>query len=299
MTTGRFAREIAANRANWDARAAVHSQSPFYDLQRYIRDEHALSGVVEWDRQVLGDVYGLDMLHLQCHIGTDSVSWARLGANVVGLDLSPESLRIAEDMAARTGADIEFVCGDALEADRLVGRRFDIVYASVGILSWIPDVRQWARAATACLRPGGRLYLRDDHPVRSMLETGLDEQAGKGGDYAAPGRAGGERPGSGSGLLWTGDYFATAAERIDSPYTYTGDKTPLTATVSYQWTHGLGTIITALAEQGLRIERVDELDWLDWQPFPWMVLDADGRCRFPSGGPRVPLAYSILARAPE
>lgn len=297
---------LAANKANWDARAVVHSQSTYYDVGRYIHDPRAISGVVAWDRQLLGDVAGMDMLHLQCHIGTDTISWARLGARVVGLDLSPESLRIARDLSERAGVQVEYVVGNVMEADRLVGRQFDIVYASVGILCWVPDVDGWARAAAASLRPGGRLYLRDDHPVIAMLEPSA---TGPSGATANVGLGVGWTPvgiphGSGvvgfgadlAPLSWTGDYFSNDAERIDSPYTYTGDAIRSTATVSYQWTHSLGAILTALAGQGLRIEQVEELDWSDWQPFPDMVLDASGRSRLPAGGPRIPLSFFVLAK---
>lgn len=215
------------------------------------------------------------MLHLQCHIGTDTVSWARLGAHVVGLDFSPDALAIARRFAADAGVQIQFVEGDARQADRVVGRLFDIVYASVGVLCWIPDVREWARAAAACLRPGGRLYLWDGHPVLSTF------------DYR---RADGL-------LVCIADYFRDGEpERDEYPYSYTGDELPTFARENYQWNHGIGEIVTAFAEAGLVIERLDEYDWLDWQAFPQMVQNRDGRWRFPRGSPRLPLSYAILAR---
>lgn len=187
------------------------------------------------------------------------------------------SLVFARDLAKRTGTDVQFVCGDVREADRLVGRQFDIVYTSVGVLCWVPDIRQWARAVAACVRPGGRFYIRDGHPIVSTFEYDRDD----------------------SQIVYVEDYFNDQPQRYDYSHTYTGDETPLASTVNYQWIHGLGAIITALAEHGLRIEKVEEFDWMDWQPFPWMIQGEDGSWRFPPGHPRLPLSFAILASRPS
>lgn len=276
MSDESFSDQIEVNRANWDARAEIHARSSFYDLEQYIQNPSAISSVVEWDRRLIGDVKGLDLLHLQCHIGTDTLSWARLGAHVVGLDLSPKSLRIARELAKKTGSEIEFVCGDVRQADRLVRRQFDIVYTSVGVLCWNPDIRQWATAVAACVRPGGRFYIRDHHPILSTFEYGRDD----------------------SQIVCIHNYFTDQPNRYETDVTYTGDETPVASPINYQWTHSMGDIITALAENGLRIEKVEELDWLDWQPFPWMIEKEKGRWHVPSGHPRLPLAFSILASRP-
>ncbi len=277
MAEDAFDKELAANRANWDARAAVHAGSAFYDLEHYADDPQAISTIVEWDRRLLGNVEGLDLLHLQCHIGTDTISWARLGANVTGLDFSSESLRVAKDLASRAGAGVEFVYGDVRQADQVLGRQFDLVYTSVGVLCWLPDIREWAKAASACLRPGGRLYLRDGHPLLATFDYDRDDSL----------------------VVCKGDYYGDGSpQRFDDGYTYTGDLTRLTSPVAYEWTHGLGAILTALAEQDLRIHRVEEYDWLDWKLFPWMIEEPGGRWRFPPGHPRLPLAFSILAARP-
>lgn len=275
MQPGDFSKELAANRVNWDARAAVHATSDSYNLKRYLDDPSAISGVVEWDRKVLGSVAGLDLLHLQCHIGTDTVSWARLGARVVGHDFSPVALDVARRFAADAGVEIEFVEGDVRHADKVVGRLFDIVYASVGVLCWIPDVRAWARAAAGCLRPGGRLYLRDGHPLLNTF------------DYHRT-----------DGLIaCIENYFRDGEpEHVEVPYSYTGDELPPSARENYQWNHSLGEVVTAFADQGLIIERLEEYPWLDWQAFPQMIQGEDGRWRFPEGSPQLPLSYAILAR---
>ena len=277
-STDDIAEQVAANRANWDARAVVHAASSFYDIERYVNDPLAISKVVDWDRGFFGDVAGLDLLHIQCHIGTDSISLARLGANVTALDFSPRSLDIARDLATRTGTSIDFVCADALQASRVLGRQFDLVYASVGVLCWIPSIQDWAAAAAACVRPGGRLYLRDGHPIKDTFDYQRDDNL----------------------VVCVGDYFGEAGPyRDDAGYTYTGDDVLLAAPVNFQWAHPLGSVVTALADNGLRIDRVDEFDWLDWQAFPWMVRGSDGRWRLPAGHPHLPLAFSIMASHPK
>jgi SAM-dependent methyltransferase len=160
-------------------------------------------------------------------------------------------------------------------ADRVLARDFDVVYASVGVLCWVPSFTEWVRAAAGCVRPGGRLYLRDGHPITDTFDH--DRRDGE--------------------VVCVGDYFAEGIPiRDDSGYTYTGDETRIDPPVTYEWVHGLGTIITEIAKAGLRVEQLVELDWLDWKRFPSMECDTDGRWRFPQEAPRVPLAFAIQAR---
>lgn len=265
---------IAANRANWNARAVIHRDSAFYDIERFVRDPDFISDVVEWDEQVIGDVAGLDLLHLQCHIGTDSISWARSGANVTGLDFSDVSLQTATDLARRAGDDVRFVCADVLTADRVLRTQFDIVYASCGVLCWIPSFEDWARAAVSLVKPGGRFYLRDGHAMQDAI------------DYQ---RTDGQ-------VVCVGDYFGDAAPYTSQhAYTYTGDDIELTSRLNFQWTHPLSKIVQTLIDLGMRIDALDEMDWVESQNFPWMVKCDDGRWRFPDGYPRLPLSFSVLA----
>jgi SAM-dependent methyltransferase len=278
LSSSDYADLLAANRANWNARALVHAASPYYNIQRYVDDPIAISDVVNWDREVIGDVSGLELLHLQCHIGTDSISWVRLGADVTGLDFSEQSLRTAKDLAARSNSSVRFLCADVCTASDVLSTRFDLVYASVGILCWIPSFDDWARSAAACIRPGGRLYLRDGHAIHDTI------------DYH---RTDGQ-------VVCVGDYFgARAPYRDDKGTTYTEDDVEVEAPLNFQWTHPIGEIVTSLINNGLRIDRFDEMDWLDSKQFSWMVQGSDGRWRFPKGGPRLPLSFSIIASRPR
>jgi 2-polyprenyl-3-methyl-5-hydroxy-6-metoxy-1,4-benzoquinol methylase len=135
----------AVNRACWDDRAPAHAASRGYAFDRFVADPTFLSEVVRFDRGRLGDIRGLDGVHLRCHIGTDTVSLARLGGRMTGLDFSPEALKEARRLAAAAGADVAFVQSDLYDAPEALGReRFDLVYTGVGALNWLPHVRRWA-----------------------------------------------------------------------------------------------------------------------------------------------------------
>ena len=276
-TTAEEQAGMETNRRSWDERAGVHVASSFYGVERYVEDPTFLSEVVRHDQPALGDVASRSMLHLQCHIGTDTLSWARLGADVTGLDFSPEALRIARDLAARAGQSIDFVEGNVLDAPSLVGRRFDVVYASIGVLCWIPSVRDWAQAAAGCLEPGGTLYLRDGHPFLSTFEWERDDDL----------------------LVCSEPYFESAGPlRYDDPATYTDGPT-LEASETVEWAHGVGEIVNAFVDAGLVIERLDEHTTLPWQAFPWMVPVSDDEFGLPEGRHPVPMTLAVTARRPD
>ncbi|GMA93994.1 hypothetical protein GCM10025881_08180 [Pseudolysinimonas kribbensis] len=157
---------VEVNRANWDDRARAHDWAGGYDLQRFVDDPTLLSGVVEFDRPLLGEIAGIEAVHLQCHIGTDTLSLARLGARMTGLDLSPASLGIARRLAADAGADIRYLESNVYDALDVLGTgSFDLVYTGIGALCWLPSIDRWAATVAGLLRAGGRLLLRDAHPV--------------------------------------------------------------------------------------------------------------------------------------
>ena len=159
------------NRASWDERAPAHAASPGYGIQRFVDDPAHLSDVVRFDLPLLGDVAGLRGVHLQCHIGTDTLSLARLGAAMTGLDFSPAALVEARALAARTGTDISFVQADVYDAVAVLeAESFDLVFTGIGALCWLPDVGRWAATVAGLLRPGGRLFLREGHPMLWSLD---------------------------------------------------------------------------------------------------------------------------------
>jgi SAM-dependent methyltransferase len=229
---------------------------------------------VRFDRRYLGDLTGRTAVHLQCHIGTDTLSLARLGAATTGIDQSEESIAVARELFERTGTGGRFEVANVYDAVEVVGARYDLVYTGVGALNWLPDVSRWATVVANLLAPGGRLYLREGHP---MLWA-LDETAGA------------------DELRVRHPYFETAAPlAFDEPTTYTDGDAVLRNTRTYEWNHGLGEIITALLQSGLDVTTFEEHRELEWQALPQMRSE-DGRYRLPpEQRDLVPLMYTLVA----
>lgn len=266
-------RMIAANRANWDARAPIHVASAFYGLDG---SRAAESWFADYEWADLGDLRGKDLLHLQCHLGTETVAFAARGANVTGLDFSGESIEHARRLAELRGVAIDYVQADVHDAARTLGERFDIVYTGKGSLCYLPDLDRWAAVVKELLEPGGALYVVEFHPLLYAL---------------------GVVPiGEHEDLTLRADYLAgRGPEERDATRTYT-DGPPLTrATVSYEWRHGIGEVVTALTGAGLRIDRLREDGRLPWPRWPSMRPGADGWFALPPDAPRIPLFYAVRA----
>jgi SAM-dependent methyltransferase len=267
-------REI--NRASWDERAPAHAASPDYGVQRFVADPAYLSDVVRFDLPRLGDLSGLRGVHLQCHIGTDTLSLARLGARMSGLDFSPAALVEARALAERTGADIPYVQADVYDAVAVLGAEsFDLVFTGIGALGWLPDIRRWARTVAGLLRPGGRLFLREGHPMLWSL-----------GDVRPDGVLAVEHP-----------YFEQPEPTVwDEPGTYVQTDVQFTANVTHEWNHGLGEIFTALTEAGMRVTALEEHDSVPWQALPGqMTLDERGEWRLTDRPERLAASYTLQA----
>lgn len=271
-----------ANLANWNDRVPIHAGSREYDLGRFVEGRDDISTVVAFDRQYLGDVTGKRLVHLQCHIGTDTVSWGRLGATVTGYDFSGPALGQARMLAERMGlADARFVEGELYDAPgRLAGETFDIVYTGVGALCWLPDVRRWAEVVAALLAPGGTLLIREGHPVLWALDHDRSDDQ----------------------LVVATPYFETEKPiRWDEADTYTENgAATLEHTVTYEWNHGLGEILTAVMDAGLTIRTFEEHRDLEWPAWHLFERDATtGRYVLPAPlRDRVPCMYTLVAEKP-
>jgi SAM-dependent methyltransferase len=267
-----------ANLANWESRVGIHARSRTYDLEAFASDPEHLSGVVDFDRERLGDLTGLDAVHLQCHIGTDTVSLARLGARVTGVDFSPAALEVARGLAASASVDARFVQSDVYEAPgTLGGEQFDLVYTGVGALNWLPDVRRWARVVVDLLRPGGRLHLYEGHPMLGTLDDERDDEL----------------------LVVRFPYFETKEPtRWESTETYTDGDAVVDSPVTYEWAHGLGEVVQAVLDAGLEVTGLEEHRTLEWPFFSWMEPAGGGRYRLPTGPELLPLMYTLRARRP-
>lgn len=269
---------LAANRANWDDRVPVHVEH--YGLAAFDDSSH-LSTVVAADLPVLerfaGPLAGKSLVHLQCHIGTDSVSLARAGASVVGVDFSEPAVAAATELAKRTGADARFVLSDVYDAAAAVGAQVDVVYTSIGTIGWIPDLEGWAAQIHALLKPGGVFCFRDAHPSALVLDPDHPEL-----------------------LTPRFRYFpGPQAERWDDPTTYAGPGV-IEHSVTYEWPHPVSEIVNALLGAGLRLEFMDEGRSVPWEMFPGMPRDKAGD--YVLAGPladSVPLTLTLVARRPQ
>jgi SAM-dependent methyltransferase len=257
---------LATNRDLWDERAGLHADSDFYDLDGLVAGADRLR---PWEDAELGPVDGLDVIHLQCHIGTDTVGLARRGAQTVGLDISPESLKIARQLADDCGLTIEWVESDVYTADAAVsGRTFDVVYTGFGALGWLPDLEQWADVVANLLHRGGYLYVTEIHPMwGAMIEDGRTLcQDAIDADF----------------MPW------------DMDGTYADPEARFRHTLGYERLHTTADLLTAVLDAGLRIELYHEYDRTP-APAPWLERGPDGLFTFPDGHFRFPLAYSLRA----
>lgn len=270
---------VDVNRAMWDERAPAHAGSVDYGVQRFADDAAHISSVVAFDRPRLGDVAGQRGVHLQCHIGTDTVSLARLGARMTGLDFSAASLEQARRLAAAADADVDFVQSEVYEAlDVLPAGGFDLVYTGVGAIIWLPSIDRWAGIVTDLLRPGGRLFMREGHPVLSAV--------------------GDTRP---DGLVTLEHPYREMEEptRWEVEGTYVATDVEFEQKVSVEWNHGLGEVVTALLDHGLKLTTLVEHDRVPWDALPgYMEALDDGEFRLRDRPERLPHTYTVSALKP-
>ncbi|HEY1426054.1 MAG TPA: class I SAM-dependent methyltransferase [Caulobacteraceae bacterium] len=255
------------NLAHWNEVTPHHVASPFYRTEDFRRGEIVLDPVV---RAAVGDVAGKRLLHLQCHFGLDTLSLARMGATVTGLDFSPVAIEQARALAAEAGIDATFVCADVLDPPPgLAG--FDIVFASWGAIFWIDDLYAWMRVAAGVLKSGGRLHLTEGHPALAMLDQD-----------AAPGLLTVRYP-------WDSDKPDVAVGDLD----YTGAKVAANRTEGYQ--HGLARILGAAMDAGLTIRGYSEGDRAPWKALDQLVKVDRDYWALPPGAPYVPLSFTLQA----
>jgi len=260
------------NRASWDERAIIHARDAtgFYAVERFLAGGDTLLPI---ESRELGEVAGKHVLHLQCHIGLDTLGLARRGAIVTGLDFSGAAIAAARGLATRAGLDALFVEADVYEApQRLIGG-YDGVYVSWGSLNWLPDIERWAATVVALLAPGGFLYLVEEHPSFATM-TEVD------------------------GKLTTTLCWRTSIHRPDAfePATsYTGDDTELGCRRIYEWRHPLSEVVMTLLRSGLELDFLHEHEALPWRKLPMMIAHEDRMFRLPDHAPRTPLAFSLRA----
>lgn len=258
-----------ANRQMWDERVPIHLKSDFYDVPGFLA---GTSHLRDFEREELGDVRGKSLAHLQCHFGLDTLSWAREGAHVVGLDFSEPAIVAARGLADQLELNAEFVVGDVYRAPDVLGRRFQIVYTGLGAISWLPDLDRWAAVVAGLLEPGGVFYMPEFHPFTEVFADN---------DFSI-----------------RHHYFDQGVPFVDEEGgTYTDPDAETVHNEDYSWTHPVSAVITSLIGAGLHLELFHEHEYTLFRRFEGLEHHPEDRTyRFPESHPRLPLMYSIRMR---
>ena len=271
---------LEANRSLWNEWTTINAASDFYRLEEFIEGGIELGRGIrlrEYEIDDVGPVKGKSLLHLQCHFGLDTLSWARLGAVVTGADFSPEGIRKARWLAAEVGLEARFVLSDLFDLPSKLQGDFDIVYTSRGVLGWLPDLARWGQVVAHFLKPGGIFYISEIHPVAHVFD---DED-----DATKP-------------RLRFPYYEKGTPIEFPVQGSYADRTAAMTQEFEYYWPHSMAEIVTSLCDAGLRIEFLHELPFAEW-PLPFLQEHDDGTWRFPSEQTwELPLWFSIKATKP-
>lgn len=262
---------VKNNQQMWDQRAGVHVKSEFYDVAGFKAGKSSLNPI-EMD-EIAGEVAGRDLLHLQCHFGMDTLSLARLGANVTGVDFSGEAIKTARQLNEDLGMDARFIQSDIMTLEENLTGQFDIVFTSYGVLCWLPNIKRWAEVVAHFLKPGGIFFIAEMHPFGYVFNDEIEVPV----------------------LQAYYPYFYKPEPLSFAPEGTYADKNAEIFHPSYEWQHSLGFIITSLIEAGLRIEYLHEFDYTVYQQFPFLVQGENQLYTLPEGMPPVPLLFSLRA----
>ena len=260
-------RHMDADRLWWNERTPVHARSDFYDVEGFKRGKLTVTSI---ERKELGEVAGRSLLHLQCHFGLDTLSWARLGAKVTGVDFSDEAIGLARSLSRELGIEAKFVLANVYDLPEVLEGKYDIVFTSYGVLSWLPDLPQWARVVAHFLKPRGTFYMVEGHPIVDVFDAELRPRF---------------------------PYFHSPKpfEYLpDGQGSYADPGTPCTSP-NYQWQHSMADVVNALISAGLRIDFLHEFPYAPWSMLTQMKQGDDGWWRLPEGQDSVPLLFSVEA----
>jgi SAM-dependent methyltransferase len=261
---------LHSNRHLWNEWTTLHEQSPAYKLQEFKAGASTLRPI---ERAELTDVAGKSLLHLQCHFGLDTLSWARAGANVTGVDLSDGSIALARSLSAELGIPATFVRSNLFELPNVLDGQFDIVFTSYGVLNWLDDLKRWAAIVAHFLRPGGIFYIAEFHPFSRVFDCESPDLK-----------------------VANAYFFEQEPFRFEIQGSYAAEAgAPMHG---YNWNHSLGEMFNALIGAGLRIEFFNEFPFTLRERIAGMVQGEDGLWRLPQHHGMVPLLFSLQARKP-
>jgi len=255
-----------SNRNSWNKRVSIHKNAAFYDVKGFKTGRNVLSDI---ELSEVGDVRGKSMLHLQCHFGLDTMSWSRLGARVTGIDFSDEAIKLAKDLSRELNLDTQFLCSNVYDLKEKLSEKFDIVFASYGVIGWLPDLNKWAEIINYFLKLGGFFYMVEFHPFLWMFDDDFKEF-----DYS---------------------YFNKGVIEIDQENTY-ADKEVDFIHKEFSWNHSLSEVFKALMKQGLDIDLFNEYDYSPYNCFPNMIEKSTRKFYIRGFEHKLPMVYSIRAK---
>lgn len=261
------------NRDFWNAVVPLHTASNFYNLAAF---KAGATSLLPIELEELGSVDGKTLLHLQCHFGMDTLSWARSGASVTGVDFSDQAIHRARSLAKEVGLEARFICSDIYDLPNKLTGQFEIVFTSYGVLCWLPDIDRWAKIVAHFLQPGGTFYIVDGHPMTRVFSS---DQHAK----------------SVTDLKVSASYFTQepTVSEVDGSYADSAEKLPPKKLLT--WNHSIGNILSALIQAGLTIEFLHEFPVMHWAPFPFLKQGEDHLWHLPQGDPQIPLLFSLRA----
>ena len=262
-----------ANRKNWNERTPVHAASEFYDVAGFRNGRITLNDI---ERTEVGSVEDKSLLHLQCHFGMDTMSWARLGAQATGVDISDTAIDLAKALNDELQLNTRFICSNIYDLPDVLDEEFDIVYTAMGVLCWLPDLSGWANVIARFLKPNGIFYILDGHPFSHVFES---EQSQSGVQE----------------LRVQYPYFKKSEGEFyeGGQHTYAGSD--IIETGCYEWQHSVGEILNAILDAGLRIQFFHEFALSGYKAFPCMQKDEDGWWRLTTHNDSVPQLFSLKA----
>lgn len=256
---------IEKNKISWNNRTEYHVKSAFYDVKGFMEGRNMLN---EIELNLLGDLKGKSILHLQCHFGLDTLSMARMGASVTGVDFSEKAIDQANEIADKIKADARFICCDLYELPQHLKRTFDIVFTSYGTVGWLPDMEKWAAIVHQFLKPGGQFIFADFHPVVWMYDSAFTKV-----EY---------------------NYFNDGPIYETIAGTYADKNAPI-ADETISWNHSMSEVINSLIRKGMEIKEIEEFDYAPYNCFQDMTEDEPGKFRIKHLGNKIPFVYAIHA----
>lgn len=260
---------LSKNKARWNERVTVHLKSEFYDMEGFRNGRNSLQKI---ELELLGDVKGLEILHLQCHFGQDTLSLSRMGSLVTGVDFSDQAISTARRLSQELDLPARFICADVLQMDQVLHEQFDLVFTSYGVLGWLPDMGAWAHQIKMRLKPGGRLLLVEFHPIVWMFNDSFTSI--------------------------TYGYFNTGPIIEHTTGTYTDGEDAIKGE-EWSWSHSLAAIFTALLNEGFSIEQFKEYDYSPWPCFDGREVPAPNGYQIKGLEGLIPMVFALEAKLPK